>query len=299
MEQVTPRESKLAISAQLTKAAWRTLKLDKELLVASILNVITGTLCFVLFVIAAYFLLPQVLGVSFTVNNNDIVSNLVYYGVTAIYLFITYAAANFFSGAIAHAALERFRGNDPTLSGSLAAASSKLGPILAFSGLQATVGLVLNILSDRLPFAGKIATWVAGAAWGIATMFAIPVIMDGKETGPLKTVRRSAKTLTQVWGESLFVGVALGVIEIAITLFTVFALVGGIALSIALSTWVFGIIGAALFVVGLSTLMIVMMTLRTIVTTAAYYYASTQQVPAGFDGELIRSMFRPKQKWFN
>lgn len=299
MEQVTPRESKLAVSAQLTKAAWRTLKLDKELLIASILNVITGAVCFALFVFVAYFALPQLLGVSFTIDNNNLTTNLVYYGLTAVYLFITYVAANFFSGAIAHAALQRFRGNNPTLSGSLAAASSKLGPIVAFSGLQATVGLVLSILSDRLPFAGKIATWIAGAAWGIATMFAIPVIMDGKESGPLKTVRYSAKTLTQVWGESLFVGVALGLIETVITIFSVFVLVGGIALSLTLSTWVFGIIGATLFIVGLSTLVVIMMTLRTIVTTAAYYYASTRQVPAGFDGELVRSMFRPKQKWFN
>lgn len=299
MEQVTPRESKLAVSAQLTKAAWRTLKLDKELLIASILNVITGAVCFALFVFVAYFALPQLLGVSFTIDNNNLTTNLVYYGLTAVYLFITYVAANFFSGAIAHAALQRFRGNNPTLSGSLAAASSKLGPIVAFSGLQATVGLVLSILSDRLPFAGKIATWIAGAAWGIATMFAIPVIMDGKESGPLKTVRYSAKTLTQVWGESLFVGVALGLIETVVTIFSVFVLVGGIALSLTLSTWVFGIIGATLFIVGLSTLVVIMMTLRTIVTTAAYYYASTQQVPAGFDGELVRSMFRPKQKWFN
>ena len=227
MEQVTPRESKLAVSVQLTKAAWRTLKLDKELLIASILNVITGAVCFALFVFVAYFALPQLLGVSFTIDNNNLTTNLVYYGLTAVYLFITYVAANFFSGAIAHAALQRFRGNNPTLSGSLAAASSKLGPIVAFSGLQATVGLVLSILSDRLPFAGKIATWIAGAAWGIATMFAIPVIMDGKESGPLKTVRYSAKTLTQVWGESLFVGVAHGVIETVVTIFSVFVLVGG------------------------------------------------------------------------
>lgn len=295
MANTNDKKGKLAASAQLTKAAWRTLKLDKELLVASLMSVLTSIVLFAAFIAAFIFVIfpnyPE------AEESSSLAADLVYYGVVAVYLFVTYVAANYFSGAIAHAALQRFRGNNPTLKGSLQAASQKFGPLVAFSALQATVGLVLNILSDRLPFAGKIATWLAGAAWGIATMFAIPLIMDNKETRPLRAVRASAKTFTNIWGESIFIGIGLGILEVVVTVFMVFILVGAIGLSIAFSTWIFGLVGAALFVLGLVLIGIVLSTLRTIVMTAAYYYASTQQLPAGFDDELIRSMFRPKASW--
>ena len=155
----------------------------------------------------------------------------------------------------------------------------------------------LNIISDRLPIGGKIATWLVGAAWGIATMFAIPVIMDNKETRPLKTVRTSAITLKKVWGESAFIGIGLGLIEIVVTIVMMFILVGSVAISVVLSTWVYGAAAAAIFVLGIIAFGVVMSTLRTIIMTAAYYYASTDQLPAGFDDELIRSMFRPKRAW--
>ncbi len=294
MATASPKPGKFKTSTMLGKAAWRTLKLDKEMLMASVLSMLASLVLFVVFIAVLIFALPEG---ALAEEQSSIGNDVAYYAMLAVYLFVTYIIANYFTGAIAHAALERFRGGDPSLGGSLRAASSKFGPLAAFSGLQATVGLVLTILEDRLPLAGKVATWVAGAAWGIATMFVIPLIMDGQETRPLKAVRTSAKTFTKVWGESIFIGIGLGIIQVAFTLVMIFVLAGAVWLSIALSSWVFGIVGGALFLLGVVLAAIVMSTLRTIIMTAAYYYASTDQVPTGFDDELVRSMFRPKKAW--
>jgi MFS family permease len=287
------RPSKFKVSTMLGKAAWRTLKLDKHMLMASVLSMLVGAVLFVIFVIAATFITP----VDGLVEYADQPNNPVLVGLLVLFAFISYISANYFSGAIAHAALRRFRGEAPTLRNSLQAANQKFIPLAAFGGLQATVGLVLNLLEDRLPFAGKIATLIAGAAWGIATMFAIPLIMDDKETRPLKVVRSSAKTFTQVWGESVFIGLGLGLIQIAFMLFMIFVLLGGVLLSAIYSIWIFGIIVGALFVLGIMIAGIVFSTLQTILMTAAYYYASTGKLPTGFDNELLRAMFRPKKAW--
>jgi hypothetical protein len=294
----TPKQdSKMTVSTKLTKAAWRTLKLDKEILWAGILSMLVSLLLFALMIGGVTLIMYQAYGSGAEMDENSVAGNAVFYVIIGIFLFVSYAVANYFSGAVAHAALKRFRGEDPTLRGSLGASAKKIGSLTAYSGLQATVGLVLNIISDRLPIGGKIATWLVGAAWGIATMFAIPVIMDNKETRPLKTVRTSAITLKKVWGESAFIGIGLGLIEIVVTIVMMFILVGSVAISVVLSTWVYGAAAAAIFVLGIIAFGVVMSTLRTIIMTAAYYYASTDQLPAGFDDELIRSMFRPKRAW--
>ena len=294
MSEPTPKIGKFKASTMLGKAAWRTLKLDKEMLMASVLSMLASVVLFGIFVAALIFTMPE----GFLTDENVTASGDVsYYLLLAAYLFVTYLITNYFSGAIAHAALTRFRGGEPTLKGSLQAASAKFGPLAAFSGVQATVGLILNILEERLPLAGKIATWIAGAAWGIATMFVIPLIMDGKETRPLKAVKASAGTFTKVWGESIFIGIGLGIIQVIFTLLMIFFLAGTLVAAISLSSWALGIAGASIFIVVVVLAAIIMSTLRTIVMTAAYYYASTQQLPTGFDDELVRVMFRPKKKW--
>lgn len=295
-QQQTEKLSRFSASTKLGRASWRTLQLNKELLVASVLSIVTNLVILGLLVAVLIFFIPNY--TDMTVSwSDDLSSNAIYYAAIAVYLFASYAVANYFSGAIAHAALDAFRGNDPTLRTSLQAASRKSGPLLAYSSLQATVGLVLTILSDRLPWAGKIATWIAGAAWDIATVFAIPLIMDNKETNPVKAVRSSAQTFKKVWGESVFIGLGIGLIEIVASVLMVFILIAAIGLSLAFSTWVFAIIGAVLFVIGIIIASTILSALRTIAMTAAYYYASTSQVPAGFDDELIRNSFRPKKAW--
>lgn len=293
MEQAKP--NKLSASVKLTRAAWRVLKLDKELLLVSLMSVLTS---FIVFGILIAILFSTGLFIQPT-SDDGVVANFdtKYYAITAAYLFISYIIVNFFSGAISYGALQRFQGKDPTLKVSLGAAFVKFGPLTAFSGLQATVGLVLNIISDRLPFAGKIATFIAGAAWDVATMFTVPLIMDGKETRPLKAVRASAQTFLKIWGESAFIGIGLGFIEISFTIIMAILLVATIGLAAALSSWVIGLIGGAIVLLGVIAFIIIMLTLRIIVMTAAYYYASSNQIPAGFDNELVRSMFRPKKSW--
>ena len=209
----------------------------------------------------------------------------------------TYFVTNFFAGAISHAAFRRFDGEDPTMRESLAAAKSKSGSLVKYTGLQVTVGLVLSIIADRVPFAGKIAVWLAGATWSVASMFSIPVIMSTNETNPVRVVKKSAKTFVDIWAESVFIGLTLGVISIVATIGTMVVVLGLFALSIGFQSVSLAILAAIIFFASVVGIALLSNTLQQIVMTAAYYYASTGKVPTGFDEELVRSMFRPKRKW--
>ncbi len=80
-----------------------------------------------------------------------------FYLLTLLVMFVSYIALNFYAGAISHTAFRRFEGENPTFSESIGAARARIPGLINFSALQATIGLVLNILEERLPIAGKIA----------------------------------------------------------------------------------------------------------------------------------------------
>lgn len=301
IDQPKERQNSFSASVKLTRAAWRVVKLDRELLGISVLNVISNAVIFVglcaLWIWAALQLSVQhdVSATSATIEWN--LPAWVYWTGVGVASLVTYIVSNFFNGAITHAAMSRFDGNDPTFREAMQAARVKAGPLVAFAGLQATVGLILNMIENRLPLAGRIAVWLVGAAWGVATMFALPVIMTTDEKNPLKVVKRSAATFTSIWKESVFVGLSLGILSIIATLLIVFVVIGLFGMALTLSSIVLGISGVAVLVLATLAFAIVFNTLHAVVMAAAYYYASTGRLPAGFDEELIRAMFRPKKKW--
>ena len=289
-----PRESKFKTSMKLTRASWRVIKLNKEILGAGAIGLLVGLVIIGLYVAALIF------GDSvFFTNSEDYTPTIWFYLLTLLVMFVSYIALNFYAGAISHAAFRRFEGENPTFSESIGAARARIPGLINFSALQATIGLVLNILEERLPIAGKIAVWLTGATWGVASMFAIPLIMDKDERNPITAVKLSARTFLSIWKESAFIGLSLGLIGIAA--FVILALASGalIVIAVMMSSLIIGVIAGGLFLLGLFALSIVTQSLQTVVMTAAYYYSSRGKMPAGFDEELIRSMFRPKKKWLS
>lgn len=287
------KESKMGVSVKVTRAAWRVMMLDKEVIGISVISVLLNMLVFVAYVAVGIFAVPHF----FIADDQAWSFDWKYYLLLAAYLMTAYFVTNFFAGAISHAAFRRFDGEDPTMRESLAAAKSKSGSLVKYTGLQVTVGLVLSIIADRVPFAGKIAVWLAGATWSVASMFSIPVIMSTNETNPVRVVKKSAKTFVDIWAESVFIGLTLGVISIVATIGTMVVVLGLFALSIGFQSVSLAILAAIIFFASAVGIALLSNTLQQIVMTAAYYYASTGKVPTGFDEELVRSMFRPKRKW--
>jgi O-antigen/teichoic acid export membrane protein len=91
----------------------------------------------------------------------------------------------------------------------LSAAVRKIGPILIWAIIAATVGMVLRTAQQRLGFIGRIAVSLIGAGWSLATFFVVPVLVL-EDYGPGNAVTRSIEIFKKTWGETLAGGVTIG-----------------------------------------------------------------------------------------
>ena len=82
----------------------------------------------------------------------------------------------FFNVALASAANAALDGRRLGFLEAIAESRQRVGKIALWSLLAAGVGAVLAELSARLPFGGRIASALVGAAWGLATLFVIPIL---------------------------------------------------------------------------------------------------------------------------
>jgi hypothetical protein len=161
----------------LTKQSWAVLRNDRSLVIFPILSTV-----FAMIAVAVIWVPTVVVAGVFqdgTVNENNPAV-----GVAAVVtIYVSTFIAIFFNVALAACAVRSLRGEDTRVGEGLSAAMRRIGPIVGWTLVAGTVGLILRVLEERFPIAGKIAVWIAGAAWAIATFFVVPVIaLEG--TGP-------------------------------------------------------------------------------------------------------------------
>jgi hypothetical protein len=210
------------------------------------------------------------------------------------FYFVQYFVIIFFNTALVGAAIARLDGGDPTVSDSLALAWSRIGSILGYALISATVGVLLRLIAEKLGFIGRLIEFGAGLAWTVATFLVVPVLA-AEGVGPLKAIERSGSLLSETWGENLIgsggISLVISFVGAAIILLgygggTLLVNQGDVAAGISLM-----VIGA----VAMIGLIIVGTALSAVYSGAVYYFALTGDAPAGFDRALIRGAFGPKE----
>jgi len=191
----------------------------------------------------------------------------------AMFYLVMYFVIIFFNSALVGAALMYMRGEQATVSGGLSLAFSKLGTILGYAMIAATVGLVLRMIEERVGFIGRIVVSLLGMAWTVTTFLAVPVLVS-RDVGPLDAVKQSAALLKETWGENLIANAGIGLFFMLIYV----AIIGGfigVAMLVplgndgqALLTWV------AALVVTLLLAGLVQATLQGIFSAALYHHAT-------------------------
>jgi hypothetical protein len=115
----------------------------------------------------------------------------------------------FFNCALAACAQAYFSGAEPTLGYGLRHAAARFVPILGWALLSTTLGFILNAIERRVSFAGKLATWMFGFAWSMATYLVVPVLI-AEDRGAFGSVQRSAQLLRETWGDQLVAQIRFG-----------------------------------------------------------------------------------------
>ncbi len=273
--------------------------LDKELLTLPLIG-FAASLLFLVPSIALFVINPAHLLYHSLVNdsaNNWQLSPLGY--IFAILMLIMQAIISAVTaGAITHGAIERFKGNDPTVKTSISAALHRAGSLTGFTIFSFTIGFIISEIANRIPFlGGKIVMWLAGSAWNIASFFAIPAIISSDvPLGPIRATKQSTAIIKKVWGESLIISVGIGLVALLgfLGYFVVAGLVVGVSAGVTGSGIVGGILGGIAFL-GLLAGIILVSVLQTYVKASAYYYATTGISPIAFDSQLLRQAFTAKK----
>ncbi|MEM7349274.1 MAG: DUF6159 family protein [Acidobacteriota bacterium] len=275
---------KLSNSWQLIQASARVLRADKELIVFPLISSLA-----LILVSASFFVPTLVLGDGFALSES---SELMAYVVIFLFYVVQYTVIFFFNSALVGAAMIRLDGGDPTVGDGFRIAFSRLGSILGYAVIAATVGMLLRTASERSGALGRFVIGLIGMAWNLATFMVVPVLVT-RNVSPLQAIKESAAVLKKTWGEQVVgnagIGFAfflaylgLGLVGIPLIIFAGTAgppaMAGAVIACLVLAFLLLGLINA---------------TLSGIYSAALYRFATTGE-SGGFDGAILRNAFAPK-----
>jgi hypothetical protein len=263
---------------RLLRASWEVLKQDRELVV---LPVISGVITLV---IAGSFFAAAWGAGGITEGENP---NALSYVFLALFYFCAYLVGIFFNAAVVAAATIRLQGGNPTVQDGLKAARAKLGSIVGWAAIAATVGLVLRTLEEKAGFLGRIVISIIGVAWTAVTFFVVPVILF-EEAGATDAIKRSATIFKQRWGETLVGtgGIGLAMFLLSIPVIVVAVLVGMVSVPL----------GILVGIVGIGGLAAMGATLSGIFNAALYRFATTGEAAPPFEASDLMGSFRPRRR---
>jgi len=284
--------SKLSNSWNMMKASATVLRLDPELLVFPLLSGIATIL------VTATFIVPfGFFGEGFSALEN-LDENVGYlgYAVGFLYYLVLYSLIFFFNTALVGATMIRLDGGDPTVSDGLNIAFKKLGTILEYAAIAATVGMLLRALEEKAGFIGRMVIGLIGLSWTLATFLTVPVLVT-KDVGAIDAVKESASIFKRTWGEQVVANVGIG-----LATFFIFLLMGLVAVPLIMLASSIGEVAVLPVVLsfagGFILLILVSSALKGIYSAALYRYATTGDAGEHFSAEMMEEAFRPrKRRW--
>ena len=277
---------RMANGWNLAKQCWKVLMLDKELMVFPLISLIACGL------ILASFIAPLFAsGLLDPGPENEAISEPVLMASFFAFYVIAYFIMIFFNSALIACAIIRFRGGDPTVMDGLRAAAARTPKILAWSLVSAVIGMILQAIEQRAGVVGKIVSGLLGAAWAIASYFAVPVLVM-ENLGPIDALKRSASVMKKTWGETLAAEFGMFLLVLVACLPAVLLIFLGVA-SMGTSSAIGGLL-VVLGAIWLLTAILAGSTLDSILKAALYLYASEGKVPHNFDDRIAKAAFAPK-----
>lgn len=269
-------------SWELAKASASVLRSDKELLVFPVLSGLAAM------IVAATFLVP-----AFAMKVFDGDAGVGTFILGFLFYLCQYFVIFFFNAALVAAAMIRLDGGDPTVADGLRAARERIGPILGYAAIAATVGMLLQAMKNKdNNFIMRIVGSVLGVAWTMASFLVVPVLVM-QNVGPIDAIKRSVELLKRTWGENAIGNVGIGLVFGIVTALVVLAALVLVFLSAsvsgALAVTIAVFAGLALVMLG-----IIQSALSGVYSAALYRYATVGEAPAGFSGTGLQTAFQPR-----
>jgi MFS family permease len=281
---------RFARSWDLTKASYRVIKQDKELLWMPILAFLASAVA-----------VMGIMGVGFAadifpeVTTDEGLRPVAALLAFSYYLILAFIAL-FFNAAVVAGAMERFNGGDPTVSSALRAAWAKKGKIFLWAMVVATVNVLLQALREMAnrggqagQIVGHILISLGAAAWNLATAFMVPVLLF-EDKGIGASVKSSVGIVKKHWGETIIANVGLGLAQ-----FVVMLGVGILGFFLVTNAFALGMVAGIVALVAVVAVLGLVAAFFSVLTgvyrAALYRFATTNTAPPGFNAEQLGDAF--------
>lgn len=271
---------KFKTSKLIVKQSWAVLMKDREIILFPILSALFSLLLFMIFIGFMFFSVfkGNLSNIPTTGQGFDSVS----YVVLFFYYVFSFFIINFFQAGVYVMAHAQFNGQNLSFKDGIGLASKNVNKIFAWSLISATVGILLNMVSDRSKIIGKIVSAVLGAAWNILTYFSLPSLVIG-QTSVIESFKDSANIIRKTWGETIIINLGTSFFFLGV-FFMVFIVSIGVVLIIPQLLFFV----ALLLILFILVISVVASTLSSIFKLAIYEYAKTGKVPSDFSPELVQ-----------
>ncbi|MEM6878891.1 MAG: DUF6159 family protein [Bacteroidota bacterium] len=212
-------------------------------------------------------------------NRMEEAGDLVFWGITFVFYLVTYFIVVFFNAALVYNARVIFQDGQPSIRKGLAFSVSRIPQILAWAGLAATIGMLLQAIEERL---GGFVSGILGFAWSLATYFVVPALV-AEDISPIEALKRSSRTMKNHWGESIGVGFSLGI-------FVLIGIVAAITLGFLFGMAFHPVAGVMVGFLTVILTFIVNSAARQVFLTAVYEHTEGN-TPKEFDGDVLDGAF--------
>ncbi len=209
-------------------------------------------------------------------------------GLMFLFYLVNYFIVVFFNMALIHCTKMYLEGEEVNISAGIQFSMTRLGAILSWAAVAATVGTLLKVVQERAGSLGKILVGLLGMAWSILTFFVVPIIAYEK-VGPFKAIARSKDLIRQKWGEGLGAGFSFFLVNLVG--------IGFVVLIFFLGFIINPLVGIVLAILTFLLFSAVVSAARTIFI-AAIYHNVTSDIQSHVDQQLVDRLFVEKKRRF-
>ena len=262
---------------RLARASWSVVAEERQLLWLPIISMAISLVIVLVFALGIW-------GIGIP-DQGESLSPAAYLLMFVMYVLLSFVSF-FCSAVVIGAATEKMDGREASLGAGWAIAKEHAGEIFVWSLVNATVGMILRAIQERLGIVGQLLGGLLGVAWTVLTFFVVPVMLFEDATA-IDAVKRSARLFRERWGEQ-FIGAG----AIGLALFVV-VLIASIPL---------GMLAVAVPPVGIPLAVLVLLAIvaagsacQGVFNAALYRYAVGGQAAGVFSRDDLDAAFRPRR----
>lgn len=290
---------KIANGVQITQQCWKALKQNPQLMMFPLLSGIA------VFLVSVLFFVPTV-GVLWAAGGGEIPTKgdlssaewIVLTIIGFIYYFVCYTVIIFSNTALVGTSLKLLKGQSATVADGINIAMSRIGQIIGFALISATIGTIARSISNSgrnsdNGILGLVTMLLGGliqGVWSVVVFFAIPVFVV-ENVGPITAIQRSWIIFKKTWGEGFTGRAVIGGVGCLVQFILIAILVGLFALAVAAKSILIGVLAVLLGVVAFSAITLLTGAINGIFQASLYQYATTGNAGRFIDNSLARNAF--------